>query len=204
MQKWKVSDPLKGPEKTTLSHVWTTSKPGESAPLAPSFPPTAVVFQIYPWKYFDKIVYEGLQKGGNNVLVYLEMVLSRSLPNTLPLIQNHNFLEPDAHGAMLISSKVFWDAFLLRTQDALLNSINEYSCPYVNSVGLGESSRGVHLTGDFGVGGKLEPKQYAWGPEGGGYLYGWQKIINKKQPFDLQIGNGDLTFTGKRPLHGFR
>lgn len=106
---------MKDPEKMTLPHFWTTSKPGESAPLALSFLPTAVVFQIYTWKYLDKIVYEGLEKGGNNVLVYLKMVLSQSLPNTLPLIRTHNFLEPDAHGAILISSKVFWDAFLLRT-----------------------------------------------------------------------------------------
>lgn len=190
MQKWNVSEPLKDPEMTTLPHVWTTPKPGISAPLAPSFSPTAVVFQIYLWKYLDEIVYEGLQKRGNNVLVYLEMVLLRSLPNTLPFIRTYNFLKPDPHGTTLISSKVFWDAFLLRTQDAPLNSIKKYSCPYVNnSVGLGESSRGVHLTGDFGVGWKLEPGQYAWGPERGGYLYGWQKIINKRQPFDLPIGN---------------
>ncbi len=196
---------MKDPEKTTLPNFWTTSKPGESAPLASSLLRAAVVFQIYTWKYLDKIVYEGLQKGGNNVLVYLKMVLSQSLPNTLPLIRTHNFLEPDAHDAILVSSKVFWNAFLFRTWDALLNSINKYRCPYFNnSVGLDESSRDVHLTGDFGVGRKFKPEQYAWRAEGGGYLYEWQKITNKRQPFDLPIGIGDFTFTGKHPLRRFR
>jgi hypothetical protein len=105
---------MKDHQKSTLGYYLTTQKPETVNPLGPTFPPTALKHQHY--KYIAPGSTEpedGLEKGKNNMLLYLEMTQQRPFPSEDILEYSGNFVAAGMKGTACISREIFWDSYLL-------------------------------------------------------------------------------------------
>jgi hypothetical protein len=113
----------------TVGYSWTTKHPAKAYPNAPSFPPTDLIFQCYPY-YAEgqKIPTEGLGPAGDyNMLLYLEMTGNRPPPKERSLTYTGNWATPSIPASMCISTEVFWNDYLLQdsTMGPLLVLMNQ-------------------------------------------------------------------------------
>lgn len=131
---------MKDKETSTLGYFLNTRAPETVNPPAPSFPPTATKHQHY--KYLAPGSYdpeEGLERGKNNMLLYVEMTGNSPFPQEDILTYSGNFVSKGMKGTVCISRDILWDSYLLRN-------------PY-----LGDSSRlGPPLLREF------NRQTYAW------------------------------------------
>lgn len=117
MRSWGSgsSSPMKNPQVTTLGYGLETDHPSSVNVPAPSFPPTALKHQIYKYiKPGNKEPEDGLEKGGKNVLLYVEMTQNKDWPQAGILPYSGNFVIDDIKATACISSQVFFDSYLLR------------------------------------------------------------------------------------------
>lgn len=170
-----------------------TQAPETVNPPAPSFPPTALRHQTYPYIAPGKAEPdEGLATGKANMLLYVEMTQHEQFPTNVPVPYTGNFVEPGMKAAACVSSRVFWDAYLLRgasdTLPCLLEDFNRQLFPWHNSLRAKSDQHDFYLHWKFGFGGsgainqlahtnmdfgwkKLAPTRWGWGytqdPESG-------------------------------------
>lgn len=108
-------------EKRTLAYGLETTKPQSVNQNAPTFPPTALRFQTYeyiaPGKQEPE---EGIGKGDNNMLLYLQMTGRQDFPSQDILNYSGNYVSRGMHGTTCIAREIFWDSYLLRTSAPLL------------------------------------------------------------------------------------
>ena len=108
-------------EKRTLAYGLQTTKPQSVNQNAPTFPPTALKFQTYEYRAPGKqAAEEGIGKGDNNMLLYLQMTDHKDFPPQAILNYSGNFVSRGMHGTTCIARDIFWDSYLLRTSTPLL------------------------------------------------------------------------------------
>ncbi|KAF8243632.1 hypothetical protein K440DRAFT_561107, partial [Wilcoxina mikolae CBS 423.85] len=162
MLKW-ATDKMMEPKKSTVGYAVETDSPRETTP------------------------YEGLDdKGGNNVLLYLEMTDHKDFPQERLLSYSGNFVSPGMSGTMCIGQDIFWDSFLLRDSlPLLLRVLNESTYGWAKDAWIkyeGVASEWSYKIGvGPGSGTDSEPDFYAWKPEEGNKLsWTWDKSSESK------------------------
>ena len=123
LSKWFTGDNsvMNDRQKRTVAYGLQTSKPQSVNENAPTFPPTGLKFQTYeyiaPGKHEPE---EGIGKGDNNMLLYLQMTGNQEFPSAGILNYNGNFVSSGMNGTTCIARELFWDSYLLRTSSPLL------------------------------------------------------------------------------------
>jgi hypothetical protein len=166
----------------SLGYTWTTQVPQQAYGNAPSFPPTDLIFQCYP--YYAKgqtVPTEGLGPAGdNNMLLYLEMTDLRPPPKERSLNYSGNWSTPSIPGSMCISTQVFWNEYLLRddTMGPLLTMMNKAT--WVEAL---KTSASYGLTCYFswtqGINQPHPDSFYDWVPKSDGTGWTWNQTTNQ-------------------------
>ncbi|KAI0398697.1 hypothetical protein F4802DRAFT_603740 [Xylaria palmicola] len=168
--KWYVGADSKWQDrqKRTLAYALHTAKPETVLQYtvnknAPSFPPTSLKLQTYPYIAPNQTEPgEGLgEVGENNMLLYLQMTKNRPFPDVRLLEYSGNYVSPGINGMIIIDRDIFWDSYLFRTSPAqLLSLLNVYTYAWVGSASIpgtaGEQwdiATGLHSN---------DPNFYAW------------------------------------------
>ncbi|KAI0846276.1 hypothetical protein F5Y00DRAFT_272082 [Daldinia vernicosa] len=136
--KWYVGADSKWQhrQKRTLAYALHTAKPETVNKEAPSFPPTSLKLQTYPYIAPNQTKPgEGLGAvGENNMLLYLQMTKNRSFPDVRLLEYSGNYVSPGINGTIIIDRDIFWDSYLCRTSPSqLLSVFNVYTYAWVGS-----------------------------------------------------------------------
>lgn len=126
-------------QKRTLAYALHTAKPETVNEEAPSFPPTSLKLQTYPYIAPNQTKPgEGLGAvGENNMLLYLQMTKNRSFPDVRILEYSGNYVSPGMNGTIIIDRDIFWDSYLFRTiPSQLLSLFNVYTYAWVGSASI--------------------------------------------------------------------
>ncbi|PKY06357.1 hypothetical protein P168DRAFT_279802 [Aspergillus campestris IBT 28561] len=179
MSAWGNSDQsvMKDEKLSTLGYAISTNRPQSVNPLGPTFPPTSLKHQHYKYLAPGKDTPEvGLEKGGNNMLLYLEMTQNRSFPQEDILTYSGNFCAANMEATTCISHDNFWDAYLLRNTaldgselPGLLREFNYQLYAWQGDLELTVGNDGSYeLDWSFGIGHnspeapKNSASHYAW------------------------------------------
>jgi len=123
-------------QKRTLAYALHTAKPETVNEQAPSFPPTSLKLQTYPYIAPNQTKpKEGLGPvGENNMLLYLQMTKNRAFPDIRLLEYSGNYVSPGINGTIIIDRNIIWDSYLFRTTPSqLLPLFNTYTYAWVGS-----------------------------------------------------------------------
>lgn len=167
---------MKDEKLTTLGYAISTNKPQGVNPSGPTFPPTSLKRQHYRYLAPGKTQSEvGLEKGGNNMLLYLEMTQNRPFPRDQILEYSGNFCAAGMEATTCISRDNFWDAYLLRNTaldgselPGLLREFNYQLYAWQGNLKVWAGLNGSSLDWSFGIGHnnpkapKNPPSHYAW------------------------------------------
>lgn len=142
------------PRKSTFGFAASTAYPDSVNPAAPSFPPTSLMFQTYPFISPGASEPEvGLVLGQRNMLLYLNMTRHKSFPIERYLDYSGNHVPSTIDGSIIIEKDVFWNSYLIR-QDLplLLNVFNKVTHAWVNSVWVDYNGFKTSYGATYGVG----------------------------------------------------
>ncbi|KAG6003411.1 hypothetical protein E4U21_002044 [Claviceps maximensis] len=126
-------------QKRTLAYALHTTKPETVNEQAPSFPPTSLKLQTYPYIAPNQTKPgEGLGLvGDNNMLLYLQMTKNRDFPDIRLLEYSGNYVSPGMNGTIIIDRNIIWDSYLFRTTPSpLLPLFNTYTYAWVGSANI--------------------------------------------------------------------
>lgn len=159
-------------EKRTIAYGLRTGDPGSVNAPAPSFPPTGLKFQTYEYVAPNETKpEEGIGKGDNNMLLYLQMTDHESFPDVAILEYSGNYTSRDMDVTMCIGRDILWDKYLLRgltpSTQPLLQIFNQYTYAWVDQV---KGSNPV-LTVDWKIG-MGDPNHHSTDPK----FYSWSRI----------------------------
>ncbi|KAI0114103.1 hypothetical protein GGR51DRAFT_477662 [Nemania sp. FL0031] len=149
-------------QKRTLAYALHTAKPETVNEEAPSFPPTSLKLQTYPYIAPNQTEpSEGLEDGENNMLLYLQMTKNRPFPAVRLLEYSGNYVSPGINGTIIIDRDIFWDSYLFRSSPSqLLSLFNVYTYAWVGSASIPDIlaeqwtiASGIHSN---------DPSFYAW------------------------------------------
>ncbi|KAI0548371.1 hypothetical protein F4679DRAFT_321897 [Xylaria curta] len=190
--KWYVGADSKWQDrqKRTLAYALHTAKPETVNEEAPSFPPTSLKLQTYPYIAPNQTKPgEGLgESGENNMLLYLQMTKNRPFPDVRLLEYSGNYVSPGINGTIIIDRDIFWDSYLFRTiPSQLLSLFNVYTYAWVGSASipntLGEQwtiASGSHSN---------DPNFYAWKQSASNPLTWTWAPSNKEQSYHDKFQN---------------
>lgn len=152
-------------QKRTLAYALHTEKPETVNEQAPTFPPTSLKLQTYPYIAPNETEPgEGLGPAGdNNMLLYLQMTDHRHFPDIRLLEYSGNYVSPGMNGTICIGRDIIWDSYLLRHYPSLLLSLfNAYTYAWVASASIPDiiAERWVIALGDATH--ASDPKFYSW------------------------------------------
>lgn len=151
--------------KRTIGYGLYTANPDSVNGQAPTFPPTSLKFQTYEYiAPGESKPQEGIGKGDNNMLLYLQMTGNKDFPNGAILPYSGNFVSDGMDGTMCVSQEIFWQDYLLRkSTPRLLQSINPVTYAWVKSTDQSNSSLPQFniALGDSGH----EDDFFLWNPE---------------------------------------
>lgn len=140
MAKWYAGadSVMNDRRKTTVLYALETRKPESVNELAPTFPPTALKFQTYEYiAPGHSVPDEGLEKGGGNMLLYLQMTEHKEFPKEAIINYSGNYVSSGMDATICIAREIFWDSYLLRRTTApLLNVLNPYTYVWVSGTDL--------------------------------------------------------------------
>ncbi|KAL3262135.1 hypothetical protein ABHI18_003063 [Aspergillus niger] len=108
---------------------------------APSFPPTSLKLQTYPYIAPNETKpAEGLGSiGENNMLLYLQMTDKRPFPDIRLLEYSGNYVSKGMNGTIIIDRDIIWDRYLFRdTVPKLLSQFNIHTYAWVASANNSE------------------------------------------------------------------
>ncbi|KAI9648027.1 hypothetical protein NHQ30_002655 [Ciborinia camelliae] len=140
LAKWYATDPgsaMSDRQKRTIAYGLVTGKPQTVNGDAPTFPPTSLKFQTYPYIAPGQTEpQQGIGKGDNNMLIYLQMTDHQSLPKDL-LEYSGNFVSSGMDGTICLGRDIFWDKYLLRSSTPrLLPTFNDYTYAWVSNYSI--------------------------------------------------------------------
>lgn len=141
LSNWTIKEgPLTDREKRTVGYALQTEKPHSVNEEAPSFPPTSLTFQTYPYIAAGEAEgKEGIPDGDNNMLLYLQMTDNRDFPPDRFLQNAGNFINAGMDGTMCIERGIFWDRYLLRvTPSPILRLFNPAAYVWVKEADLND------------------------------------------------------------------
>ncbi|KAE9371699.1 hypothetical protein N431DRAFT_467860 [Stipitochalara longipes BDJ] len=191
-----ISEMLKDRTSQTIGYTWTTQNPEGAYVKAPSFPPTAMILQSYPY-YEDGQIEPvvGLGKGDNNMLLYSEMTNKRPIPKEQKIIWKGNFISPSptppktaALATMTIGTQVFWNEFLLgNSLGPLLTRMNEATWLEAKVCRAEYGAIENDFEYDVGPVDTRPPSFYDWVPKDDGTGWKWEKttgLVDEDTPTD--------------------
>lgn len=123
-------------KKRTLAYALHTDKPQTVNEEAPSFPPTSLKLQTYPYIAPNETKPgQGLGSvGENNMLLYLQMTDNKPFPDDRILEYSGNYVSKGMNGTFIIDRNIIWDSYLFRTTaPKLLPMFNVYTYAWVAS-----------------------------------------------------------------------
>ncbi|PWY66691.1 hypothetical protein BO83DRAFT_367079 [Aspergillus eucalypticola CBS 122712] len=123
-------------KKRTLAYALHTDKPKTVNEEAPSFPPTSLKLQTYPYIAPNETKPgQGLGSvGENNMLLYLQMTDNQPFPDVRVLEYSGNYVSKGMNGTFIIDRSIIWDSYLFRTTaPKLLPMFNVYTYAWVAS-----------------------------------------------------------------------
>jgi hypothetical protein len=141
LSHWYVGQDSKwqGRQKRTVGYALHTAKPDSVNEQAPSFPPTSLKMQTYPYIAPNETKPgEGLGPAGqNNMLLYLQMTKNRPFPDIRLLEYSGNYVSAGINGTIIIDRNIIWDSYLFRTTaPKLLSLFNAYTYAWVGSASI--------------------------------------------------------------------
>lgn len=142
------------PKKTTIGFAASTAYPESVNTDAPSFPPTALMFQTYqflsPGSNKPTV---GLVEGKRNMLLYLNMTQHKDFPIERYLDYSGNIVPSTIDGSICIGKDIFWNSYLVRNDlPLLLNVLNKVTFAWVKSVSIDYNGFKASYSADYGVG----------------------------------------------------
>ncbi|KAE8371742.1 hypothetical protein BDV26DRAFT_118076 [Aspergillus bertholletiae] len=123
-------------QKRTLAYALHTARPETVNEEAPSFPPTSLKLQTYPYIAPNETKPgEGLGTvGENNMLLYLQMTQNRAFPDIRLLEYSGNYVSRGMNGTIVIDRDIIWNSYLFRAYPSqLLTLFNAYTYAWVGS-----------------------------------------------------------------------
>lgn len=160
-------------QKRTVGYGLYTANPGSVNEQAPTFPPTSLKYQTYEYiAPGSNEPQEGLGKGDNNMLLYLQMTDNQPFPSAAILPYTGNFVADRMDGTMCVERKIFLDNYLLRqSAPQLLQSLNGATYAWVKSTNQ-TNSLNVQFT--IGLGDSGHSKDFfLWKPDGTSAPFNW-------------------------------
>lgn len=197
MLQWgsPTSGIMADPRKSTLGFAASTANPLSVNYDAPTFPPTALMFQTYafiPIGAHEPSV--GLEEGQRNMLLYLNMTRHKPFPIEKYLNYSGNHVPSTIDGSVCIERDVFWNSFLLREAwPLLLHALNKATRTWLGDIWIDYKNSKVDYGATFGVGpwpGLNEPIEYfRWVPvDTTSWVY--NKSYNRKATENVPQGGG--------------
>ncbi|KAG6040395.1 hypothetical protein E4U41_000679 [Claviceps citrina] len=175
--------------KRTLAYALHTSKPETVNEQAPSFPPTSLKLQTYPYIAPNETTPgEGLGPvGENNMLLYLQMTQNRNFPNIRLVEYSGNYVCPGVNGTIIIDRNIIFDSYLFRTKPPqLLLLFNAYTYAWVGSASIPNI---MAETWEIAVdpSHSSDSSFYAWHPSGSDSLTWTWNPANEEQKYHHQL-----------------
>ncbi|KAF7585360.1 hypothetical protein BBP40_011116 [Aspergillus hancockii] len=178
-------------QKRTIGYGLCTTKPSSVNQQAPTFPPTSLKFQTYEYIAPGSTEpQEGLGKGDNNMLLYLQMTDNQKFPDTAILPYTGNFVADGMDGTMCVDRKIFWDDYLLRKlTPQLLQSLNRATYAWVKST---DQSNSFNLIFNIGLGDPGHSDDYfLWNPKQAPFDWSWNPDEAEQRYHNTHNGDGD-------------
>ncbi|KAI0007532.1 hypothetical protein F4779DRAFT_501814 [Xylariaceae sp. FL0662B] len=178
LAKWYIdeSSPMCDRRNRTIGYGLHTAEPQTVNEGAPSFPPTSLKYQTY--EYIgpgEQTPLEGLESGGNNMLLYLQMTDNKSFPTQAILPYTGNFVSDGMDGTMCVGREIFWDRYLLRdAAPQLLHMFNHSTYAWVQHADVDSVLVPKWTIGIGDSGHTLDPGFFRWNDEGTtGFEWSW-------------------------------
>ncbi|OJJ75795.1 hypothetical protein ASPBRDRAFT_38097 [Aspergillus brasiliensis CBS 101740] len=214
--KWKDR------QKRTLAYALHTDKPETVNEEAPSFPPTSLKLQTYPYIAPNETKPgQGLGSAGdNNMLLYLQMTDKRPFPDVRLLEYSGNYVSKGMNGTIIIDRDIIWDSYLFRTTaPKLLSQFNVYTYAWVASasnpnlfgeqwsIGLGDPSHSSDASFYAWKQSGSDNLTWTWTPSNEEQKYnntyqsdaGWNKLnitCTTSNTLSTASGTGDIKASG--------
>lgn len=180
-------------QKRTIAYGLHTQKPQSLNQNAPTFPPTALKFQTYEYiAPGENTPDEGIGKGDNNMLLYLQMTDHRDFPNQAILEYSGNFVSSGMNGTTCIGREIFWANYLLRTsKPLLLHTFNPSTYAWVKAASVENK---VNPTWTIGLGESdhfSDSSKYCWNAKSGNPFEWTWSPDNSEQSYNENTGGDE-------------